>query len=138
MSRDPRPTPHEPLDEVFVGTVGKLVPSVDEKQYAVIITDAKTCIHWVLTSQTKDQIASSLVQWVKIMHHIYDKRVRTIFRDGGSEFSKTKVFCEQHGIRTHMSAPYTPEQNGPSEAAIKVVLRVTRSILIDANMPPCY
>lgn len=138
VSREPRPIPNDPLDEVFVDTIGKLVPSTDDKQYAIVITDAKTRMRWVLTTKTKDQIATTLVQWVQAMHHQYDKRVRTIFRDGGSEFSKTKIFCEQHGIRTDTSAPYTPEQNGPSEAANKVVLRVTRSMLIDAKMPPCY
>lgn len=138
VSRDPRPTPNDPLDEIFVDTVGKLPTSIDEKQYAVIIIDAKTRMHWVLTTKTKDQIAPILVQWVKEMHHQYDKRVRAIFRDGGSEFSKTRTFCEQYGIRTDTSAPYTPEQNRPSEAANKAVLRVTRSMLIDANLPPCY
>ncbi|KAI0991661.1 hypothetical protein K3495_g16526 [Podosphaera aphanis] len=107
-------------------------------QYATIITDAKTRVRWVLTTTTKDQIAPSLVKWVQSMHHQYDKRVRTIFRDGGSEFTKIKQFCEQQGIRTDTPAPYTPEQNGPSEAANKVILRVARSMLIDANMPPCY
>ncbi|KAI0997539.1 hypothetical protein K3495_g10647 [Podosphaera aphanis] len=138
VSREPRAIPNEPLDEIFVDTVEKLVTSIDQKQYAVIITDAKTRMRWVLTTNTKDQIADTLVQWIKAMHHQYDKRVRAIFRDGGSEFSKTKTFCEQQGIRTDTSSPHTPEQNGPSEAANKVVLRVTRSMLIDAKMPPCY
>ncbi|KAI1004558.1 hypothetical protein K3495_g3650 [Podosphaera aphanis] len=138
VSREPRPTPNHPLDEVFIDTVGKLVPSIENMQYATIITDAKTRMRWVLTTTTKDQIAPSLVKWVQSMHHQYDKRVRTIFRDGGSEFIKIKQFCEQQGIRPDTSAPYTPEQNGPSEAANKVILRVARSMLIDANMPPCY
>ncbi|KAI0997883.1 hypothetical protein K3495_g10305, partial [Podosphaera aphanis] len=138
VSRESRITPNEPLDEIFVDTVGKLPLSTDEKQYAVVITDAKTRMRWVLNTNTKDQIADALVQWIKAMHHQYDKRVRAIFRDGGSEFSKTKIFCEQNGIRTDTSSPYTPEQNGTSEAANKVVLRLTRSVLIDAKMPPCY
>ncbi|KAI1000675.1 hypothetical protein K3495_g7522 [Podosphaera aphanis] len=138
VSRDPRITPYEPLDEIFVDTVGKLPLSTDEKQYAVVITDAKTRMRWVLNTNTKDQFADALVQWIKPMHHQYDKRVRAIFRDGGSEFSKTKIFCEQNGIRTDTSSPHTPEQNGTSETANKVVLRLTRSVLIDAKMPPSY
>ncbi|KAI0996506.1 hypothetical protein K3495_g11676 [Podosphaera aphanis] len=138
VSREPRPTPHEPLDEIFVDTVGKLVQSLDKMQYATIITDARTRMRWVLTTATKDQIAPTLVKWIQSMHHQYDKRVKAIFKDGASEFFRIKTFCEQHGIRTDTSAPYTPEQNGPSESANKVVLRVTRSLLIDSNMPPCY
>lgn len=72
------------------------------------------------------------------MHHQYDKRVRIIFRDGGTEFTRTKEYCEQRGIRTDISAPDTPEQNGLSEAANKVILRVARSMLVDAGMPASY
>ncbi|KAI1005281.1 hypothetical protein K3495_g2930 [Podosphaera aphanis] len=138
VSREPWPTRNHPLDEVFIDTVGKLVPSTDNMQYATNITDAKTRMRWVLTTTTKDQIAPTLVKWVQSLHHQYDKRVRTIFRDGGSEFIKIKQFCEQQGIRTDTSAPYTTEQNGPSEAANKVILRVARLMLIDASIPPCY
>lgn len=49
-----------------------------------------------------------------------------------------KSHCEQHGIRTDVSTPSTPEQNGASESANKVVLRLARSMLKDAKMPPIY
>lgn len=90
VSREPRPMPKHPLDEVFIVTVGKLVPSTDSLQYATIITGAKTRMRWVLTTTTKDQITLTLVNWVQSMHHQYDRRVRTIFGDGGSEFIKIK------------------------------------------------
>lgn len=138
VSREPRPTPFEPLDEVFIDTVGKLTTACNGHQYAVIITDAKSRMRWAITVCTKDQIAPELVKWVEHQHHQYGKRVRTIFKDGGSEFSRIKSYCDQHGIRTDVSAPYTPEQNGASEASNKVILRRARSMLIDAKMPACY
>ena len=64
--------------------------------------------------------------------------VRVIFKDGGTEFSLIKAYCDQHGIRTDLSAPYTPEQNGIAESANKVVLIKARSMLIDARMPAIY
>ncbi|KAI0991084.1 hypothetical protein K3495_g17103, partial [Podosphaera aphanis] len=88
--------------------------------------------------QSKDQIALQLVQWIEHQENQYGKRVRIIFRDGGSEFTRTKEYCEKHGIRTDVSAPYTPEQNGASEAANKVILRKARSLLIDAGMSAIY
>ena len=95
-------------------------------------------MRWALTTHSKDQIASLLIQWIEDQNYQYNKRVRIIFRDGGSEFTRTKSYCEQHGIRTDVSAPDTPEQNGVSEAANKVILTVARSMLIDARMPSCY
>ena len=138
ISREPRPTPFEPLDEVFIDTVGKLTTACNGQQYTVIITDSKSRMRWAISMCMKDQIAPQLVKWVEQQHHQYGKRVRTIFRDGGSEFFRIKSYCEQHGIRTDVSAPHTPEQNGTSEASNKVILRRARSMLIDARMPACY
>lgn len=61
VSRGPRPIPNEPLDEVFIDTVGKVTESYNKQKYIVIITDAKTRMRWALTTQTKDQIALQLV-----------------------------------------------------------------------------
>lgn len=138
VSRQPRLIPNSPLDEIFLDTVGPIAPSLLGHQYAVIITDAKTRMRWALAIHTKDQIATTLIQWINTMHHQYGKRIRIIFRDGGTEFTRTRAYCEQHGIQTHTSAPETPEQNGLSEAANKVILRVARSMLIDAKMPAKY
>ncbi|KAI0994963.1 hypothetical protein K3495_g13218, partial [Podosphaera aphanis] len=138
VSREPRPTPGEPLDEVFVDTVGKLAVAFNAHQYAVILTDAKTRMRWVITTATKDEIATQLIKWIEYQYHQYGKRVRIVFRDSGTEFNRIKNYCDEHGIRTDTSAPYTPEQNGAAEASNKVILRKARSMLLDARMPPCF
>lgn len=138
ISREPRPIPGEPLDEVSIDTVGKLTASINGYQYAVIITDAKTRMRWVITTKEKDVIAEELVKWIEYQQHQYGKKIRIIFKDGGTEFSRIKEYCEKNHIRTDTSAPYTPEQNGVSEASNKVILRRARSMLIDARMPPCF
>ena len=138
VSREKRPTPAEPLDEVFVDTVGKLTTAINGSQYAVIITDAKTRMRWVIITKGKDEIANELVNWIEYQSHQYGKRIRAVFRDGGSEFMRMKDHCDKHRIRTDISAPYTPEQNGAAEAANKVILQRARSLLIDAGMPPSF
>lgn len=120
VSREPRPTPNSPLDEIFVDTVRKISVAINGHQYAVIITDAKTRMRWVITTQTKDQIAPLLVKWIEAQHNYYGKRIHAIFRDG-AEFSRIKSHCELQGIRTDISAPNKPEQNGVSEFSNKVI-----------------
>ena len=138
VSREPRPIPGQPLDEIFIDTVGKLPESLNGLQYAVILTDAKTRMRWVLMTKGKDEITSQLLQWIDFQYNQYGKRIRVIFRDGGTEFIRAKEQCDKMGIRTDVSAPHTPEQNGVAEAANKVLLRRARSMLIDAGMPPCF
>lgn len=58
VSREPRPTPGEPLDEVFLDTVGKLTEAFNGHQHAVILTDAKTRMRWAITTSTKYEISN--------------------------------------------------------------------------------
>ena len=95
-------------------------------------------MRWVITTKGKDEIANELVSWIEHQSHQYGKRIRAIFRDGGSEFMRMKDHCDKYGIRTDISAPYTPEQNGAAKAANKVILQRARSLLIDAEMPPVF
>lgn len=81
----------------------------------MLLTDAKTRLRWAITTQSKDDIAQKLVNWIEYNHHQYGKRVRIVFKDAGSEFYRIKGYCEKYKIRTNTSAPYTPEQNGAAE-----------------------
>lgn len=78
VSREPRPTPHSPLDEIFVDTVGKIAPAINSHQYAVIITDAKTRMRWAITTTSKDKIASLLIQWIEFQNSHFGKRTRAM------------------------------------------------------------
>lgn len=93
VSREPKLMPSGPLDEIFIDTVGKVIKAINGHQYAVILTDAKTRMRWAITTHTKDQIAQSLVDWIKLQHNQFGKRVRIIFCDGGSEFTHTRDYC---------------------------------------------
>ncbi|KAI1007261.1 hypothetical protein K3495_g961 [Podosphaera aphanis] len=42
VSRELRPTPHSPLVEIFIDTVGKITAASNGHKYAVIIIDSKT------------------------------------------------------------------------------------------------
>lgn len=138
VSREPRLTPNAPLDEINIDTVGKITTSINGLQYVVIITDSKSRMRWAIMSSTKDQIAPLLVQWIETTQHQFNKKIRAIFKDGGTEFLRIKPHCEKHGLRTDVSAPDTPEQNGISESSNKVILQRARSMLIDAGMPAIY
>ncbi|KAI0997718.1 hypothetical protein K3495_g10471 [Podosphaera aphanis] len=72
VSREPQLTPFDPLDEVFVNTIGKLTAALNGHQYAVIITDAKTRMRWVISTSTKDQIATQLPKWINEQFHQFN------------------------------------------------------------------
>ena len=43
--------------------------------------------------------------------------IKALRSDHGGEFTSKafEVFCEKHGVRRHLTAPYSPQQNGVAE-----------------------
>lgn len=44
-------------------------------------------------------------------------------------------FCEREGINRHLTAPYSPQQNGVVERRNRTLLEMTRSIMKHMNLP---
>ncbi|XP_021306364.1 proline-rich protein 36, partial [Sorghum bicolor] len=60
--------------------------------------------------------------------------------DNGREFdnSTSRASFSAKGVTLRMSCPYTSQQNGKAERMIRTVNNVTRTLLIQASMPPTY
>jgi transposase InsO family protein len=56
-------------------------------------------------------------------------------RDGKFTLTAFNSFCEEHGIRCHFTAPYSPQQNGVVERKNRTILIMVRSMLKSKNMP---
>ncbi|XP_013616919.1 PREDICTED: uncharacterized protein LOC106323322 [Brassica oleracea var. oleracea] len=57
--------------------------------------------------------------------------IKTFRTDHGGEFTSNEFnnFCEENGIQRHLTAPYSPQQNGVVERRNRTILEMTRSIL---------
>ncbi|CAJ2645140.1 unnamed protein product [Trifolium pratense] len=119
VSREPRPTPNQPLDEIHVDTVGKVAAALNSHQYIVVITDAKTRMRWCITTETKDQIAPQIIQWVKTQEHQYGKMVRVIFKDGGHGAPQpiSQIHTPASSEGEHITPPLATQKATPDEAA---------------------
>ncbi|KAI0991776.1 hypothetical protein K3495_g16411, partial [Podosphaera aphanis] len=98
-------------------------------------------MRWWFGAVKKSEIPARLVEWVTSMKTQYGKTLRVCFSDGGSEIQQNSLWrqmAREKGIRQDISAPYTPEQNGPAEAANKVIITRARCLLIDAGMPVIF
>lgn len=63
--------------------------------------------------------------------------IKALKTDRGGEFTSTEFtnFCEKSGIIKHLTAPYSPQQNGVVERRNRTLLEMTRSILKHMNVP---
>lgn len=55
----------------------------------------------------------------------------------GGEFTSQEFqgFCDESGIRRHLTAPYSPQHNGVVERRNRTLLEMTRSILKHMRVP---
>lgn len=105
VSREARPTPDEPLDEVFVIKIRKVPIAINNHQHAVLLTDAQTRMRWVITTQAKDEIANKLVDWIEYNHHQFGKLSRIVFKTEALSLIKLKniaIIMESGQIPQHL------------------------------------
>ena len=64
-------------------------------------------------------------------------KIQTFRTDRGGEFvsHEFNLFCEESGITRHLTAPYTPQQNGVVERRNRTLMEMTRSILKHMHLP---
>lgn len=64
-------------------------------------------------------------------------KIKTFRTDRGGEFTSKefKEYCESTGVDRHLTAPYSPQQNGVVERRNKTLLEMTQSILKHMDVP---
>nr|KYP36117.1 Retrovirus-related Pol polyprotein from transposon TNT 1-94 [Cajanus cajan] len=65
------------------------------------------------------------------------KFIKAVRSDRGGEFTSVEFnkYCEEHGIKRFLTAPYSPQQNGVAERKNRTILDMVRSMLKGKNMP---
>lgn len=111
--------------------------SLGASKYFLLITDDFSRMSWVYFLKAKSEAFESFKIFkamVEKQSGLYVKALRT---DRGGEFLSNEfiTFCEEHGIRRELTAPYTPEQNGVAERKNRTVVEMARSMLKARGVP---
>ncbi|MFN9109805.1 MAG: DDE-type integrase/transposase/recombinase, partial [Bacteroidota bacterium] len=127
-----------PLDLIHIDTVGAVeTPSFNGARYAVTITDEASCYRWVLFAKQKTEIANLITEWMSMVENRYDKRVKMVRWDRGTEFRNQTMwrYMRSRGITEQPTPPGVPQLNGKAERSNGVVLSITRTLRISAGFP---
>ncbi|KAJ9539426.1 hypothetical protein OSB04_032159 [Centaurea solstitialis] len=70
----------------------------------------------------------------------FQKNIQIFRSDNGGEFVNThmKQFFQSKGIIHQTTCPHTPEQNGVAERKNRILLEMTRALLIESQVPQVY
>ncbi|CAN1282367.1 Retrovirus-related Pol polyprotein from transposon TNT 1-94 [Linum perenne] len=111
------------------------VQSLGGKLYAFVIVDDFSRFTWVFFLAKKDECLPKLIDFAQQISNSLGLKIKAIRSDNGGEFTSFKFesFCTSLGIQHFVSAPRTPEQNGVVERKNRVLLDLSRTMLLDCN-----
>ncbi|GKV27558.1 hypothetical protein SLEP1_g36720 [Rubroshorea leprosula] len=116
------------------------VQSTNHFAYYVIFVDDYSRFTWFYPLHRKSDFFDVFQKFQRMVANQFNKSIKIFQCDGGGEFS-SKIFINHLatcGIKQQVSCPGTPEQNGVAERKHRHIVETGLTMLLHANMPPCY
>ena len=92
---------------------------------------------WLILLNEKGEAFEKFKRPKELIEQEVGESIITFRTDRGGEFTSRdfNMYCEDKGIRRHLTAPYTPQQNGVVERRNRLIMEMARSILKHMHMP---
>ena len=108
------------------GGWGITSPTFFGAKFFLTIVDDYSRATWVYLMKHKSEARSFLIQFINLTENQFNKRVKTVRSDNGSEF-ECSDFYSSKGILHQTSCINTPQQNGVAERKHRHLLNVARA-----------
>lgn len=106
----------------------------------MLLVDDFSRYMWGVLVKTKDQAFVAFKRFKAAAEWESGLKLKMLRSDRGGEFSSNEVssFCENHGIRRQLTAPYNPQQKGVVERRNQTVVAMAHCLLKRQDMSGCY
>lgn len=104
-------------------------------RYFLTILDDYSQALWIYLFPSKQTAPTELKNFIALVERQFDKQVKTIRSDNGSEFLCLRDYFREKGIQYETSCIWTPQQNGKVERKHQHILNVARALRFQANLP---
>ena len=137
----PKATPYRAshvLELIHGDLCGPITPTTPAKnRYIFVLIDDHSRYMWSILLKEKGEAFERFKKFKAIVERETGAKICTFRTDRGGEFCSREFqnFCETSGICRHLTAPYSPQQNGVVERRNRTLLGMTRSILKHMSMP---
>ncbi|CAN1273905.1 Retrovirus-related Pol polyprotein from transposon TNT 1-94 [Linum perenne] len=113
------------------------IQSLGGNFFAFVVVDDYSRFTWVFFLAKKDECFQKFVEFACQITNSLNSKIKTIRSDNGGEFSSSnfETFCSSFGMQHSFSAARTPQQNGVVERKNRVLLDLSRTMLLDHNTP---
>jgi transposase InsO family protein len=127
-----------PLELVHGDLCGPISPATPGgKRYFLLLVDDYSRFMWLVLLRTKDEAAAAIRRFKAQAEAESQQPLRVLRTDRGGEFTATDFaeWCADRGVKRHLTAPYSPQQNGVVERRNQTIIGATRSMLKAMHVP---
>ncbi|KAJ3707124.1 hypothetical protein LUZ61_010829 [Rhynchospora tenuis] len=140
LKEEDRPAAIEVVIEVAVEVVAvvEVVEVADSKTIEMRRSNkARLAMVEVEEEEEKSEASAVFKKFKVLVEKLNGNYIKALRSDRGGEYisKEFEYFCEEHGIRRFLTAPYSPQQNGVAERKNRTILDMVRSMLKSKNMP---
>ncbi|KAJ0617795.1 putative RNA-directed DNA polymerase [Helianthus annuus] len=109
-------------------------------RYFILFVDDCTRMTWVYFKKNKAEVYEKFVMFYAMIQTQFQTQIQILRSDNGGEFVNTsmKQFFTTKGLIHQTSCAHTPEQNGVSERKNRIILEMTRALLIESQVPKSF
>ena len=126
------------LELVHGDLCGPITPATaGGKRYFLLLVDDLTRYIWLALLSTKDEAAAAIIRLQTGAESESSCKLRTLRTDRGGEFTSASftAYCAELGVERHLTAPYSPQQNGVVERRNQTIVGMARSLLKAKKVP---
>ena len=128
----------ERLELVHGDLCGPITPATPSgKRYFLLLVDDLSRYMWLALLSTKDEAAAAITRLQAGVEAETGCKLRTLRTDRGGEFTSGSftAYCAELGVERHLTAPYSPQQNGVVERRNQTIVSMARSLLKAKKVP---
>ena len=127
-----------PLELVHGDLCGPITPPTPgQKRYVFVLIDDFSRYMWSMLLKEKSEAFGKFKSFKRLAEQETRATVKTFRSDRGGEFMSHEfdTYSKANGINRHMTAPYSPQQNGVVERRNRTLFEMTRSLLKHMSVP---
>ena len=126
------------LELIHGDLCGPISPSTaGGNRYIFVLIDDHTRYMWTILLKEKSEAFDHFKRFKELVEKETRATIKTLRTDRGGEFTSQgfRSFCDENGINRHLTAPYSPQQNGVVERRNRTLMEMTRSIMKHMKIP---
>jgi hypothetical protein len=108
---------------------------INGAHYLLTMTDCAIKVTFVRLIKHKSDVSAEVIKFCKFIYTQYGIKIKRWLSDGGTEFNKAKVYCEEEGMLWGSIQAYASDMNGGAEKVGGDIMRKGFAILHDAGLP---